>query len=107
VYIARALSHQDEFFAAIDAATNNLPPEVVDVRYALGTDWNGEPAVFFKVILKDDEIPRADLLAVTWKFSRDIVQQLSPLEEWGVLPHFRFLTQTEYERVKAVEPTWA
>jgi len=107
VYIARALTHQSEFFAAVDQVTSALPSEVAEVFTALGTDWDGESAVFFKVILKDNAIPRPELLAFTRQVSRAIVQQVGPLEEWGVLPHFRFLTQTEYAPVKEVEPAWA
>jgi hypothetical protein len=107
VYIARALTHQAQFFAAVDQVASSLQPEVAEVIAQLGTDWDGESAVFFKVIRKDDAIPRPQLLAFTKQVSRTIVQQLSPLEEWGVLPYFRHLTQTEYARVKEREPAWA
>ena len=107
MYIAKAFTHQAQFFALIDPIASSLPIEIAEVIATLGTDWDGESAVFFKVILKDNAIPRPQLLAFTKQISRAIVQKVSPIEEWGVLPYFRFLTQTEYSRVKQTEPAWA
>jgi hypothetical protein len=105
VYIAKAFANQAEFFAAIDQVASALPPQVVSVTPRLGTDWEGEPAVFLEVILADNAVPRPELLSFTKQVRRAIVLQVRPLEEWGVLPHFRFLTQTERSRMR--EPAWA
>ena len=101
--IARAFAHQSQFLDAIGQVA--LPPQVLNVTPTLGTDWNGEPAVFFEVVLADNAIPRPQLLAFTKRISQAIIQQIRPLEEWGVLPYFNFLTQSEHARIK--EPTWA
>jgi hypothetical protein len=103
VYIARAFAHQAQFFTAI--AQVALPPQVLSVTPTLGTDWDGESAVFLQVILADNSVARAQLLAFTKQISRAIIQQIRPLEEWGVLPYFNFLTQSEHARMK--EPAWA
>ncbi len=103
VYIPRGFAHQADFFGAI--AQVSLPPQVLGVTPTLGTDWNGESAVFFQVILADNSVPRTQLLALTKQISHAIIQQIRPLEEWGVLPYFNFLTQSEYARKK--EPAWA
>jgi hypothetical protein len=98
VDIARAFAHQAQFFGAI--ARVALPPQVLSVTPTLGTDWNGESAVFFDVILADNSVPRPQLLAFTKQLSRAIVQEIRPLEEWGVLPYFNFLTESEQARMK-------
>ncbi len=103
MYIARALAHQAQFFAAI--AEVALPPQVLSMTPTLGTDWDGEPAVFFQIMLADNSIPRPELLSFTKRISQAIIQQIRPLEDWGVLPYFNFLTQSEQARMK--EPTWA
>jgi hypothetical protein len=104
VNIARALAHQSQFFAAV--AQVALPPQVLSVTPTLGTDWNGESAVFFQVILADNSVPRPLLLALTKQISWAIVHEIRPLEEWGVLPYFDFLTESERARMKE-QPTWA
>jgi len=103
VYIARAFAHQAQFFAAVNQVVR--PPQVLSVTPTLGTDWDGEPAVFFQIILADNSVPRQQLLAFTKQISQAIIQQVRPLEDWGVLPYFNFLTQSEQGRMK--EPTWA
>jgi hypothetical protein len=107
VYIEKAFAHRDQFLAAVDRVASSLPPEVVQVFATLGTDWNGESAVFFKVILKDNAIPQSELIDFTQQITWTLIQELSPLEDWGVPPYFRFLTETEYAWVKQVEPAWA
>jgi hypothetical protein len=104
VYIARAFAQQAQFFAAVAQAASELPPPIESVTPSLGTDWNGESAVFFQIVLADGT-PRAQLLNLTKEVSQAIVQQVQPLEEWGVLPYFNFSTQSEHGRIK--EPTLA
>jgi hypothetical protein len=104
VYIARAFAQQAQFFAAVAQAASALPMPIVSVTPSLGTDWNGESAVFFQIVLGDGT-PRSQLLNLTRQISQAIVQQVQPLEEWGVLPYFNFRTQSEQARIK--EPTWA
>jgi hypothetical protein len=102
VYIARAFAHQAKFFAAISQVA--LPPQVLRITPTLGTDWDGESAVFFQVILADNSVPRPQLLAFTKQISRAIVREIRPREEWDVLPYFDFLTESEQAKMK--EPTW-
>jgi hypothetical protein len=103
VYIARAFAHQAEFFGIISRLT--LPSQVISLTPTLGTDWNGNDAVFFRVVLADNAIPRNELLAFTKRISHSITMELNPNEEWGVWPYFDFITQTEHARMK--QPTWA
>jgi hypothetical protein len=102
VYIAKAFAQQAQFFAAVSQAASALPPHIVSVTPTLGTDWEGESAVFFQVVLADGT-PRAQLLSLTNQISQTLVQQVQPLEEWGVLPYFDFRTQSEQARIE--EPT--
>lgn len=104
MFIAKAFAHQSRFFAAVASAANGLSHPVVSVTPSLGTDWNGESAVFFQIVLADG-MPRDQLLHFTKKISQAIVEQVQPLEEWDVLPYFNFRTQSEQTKIK--EPTWA
>ena len=103
VYIAKAFAHQAQFLKAIEEVA--LPAQVVSVSSRLGTDWNEESAVFIEVVLADNAVPRSQLLSLTKQISHAIIQQVRPLEEWGVLPYFNFLTQSEQAKIK--EPAWA
>lgn len=98
MYIAKAFAHQQDFLRDIEKVP--LPAGVVSVTPTLGEDWDGEPSVFFEIVLADHAVPRSELLAFTQKIRWDIRAQVRPLEEWGVLSYFRFLTETEVLRVR-------
>lgn len=98
MYIARAMAQQSAFYGAVSQIM--LPPQVLSLTPMLGTDGNGNDAVFFKVVLADNSAPRNQLLALTRQISALIVQKLNPNEEWGVWPYFDFITQSEEARNK-------
>jgi hypothetical protein len=91
---------------AITRIASGLPHQVISVNPTLGNDWNGEPAVYFQIIIADNSVPRSHLLAFTKEISQSIVHQLRPLEEWGLLPYFNFLTQSDAARM-GHQPSWA
>ncbi len=97
MYLAKAFVQQSQFFAAVAQAASALDPQVVSITPTLGNDWNGESAVFFEVVFADG-IPRAQLVPLTRQISRTIVQQVPPLEEWGILPYFDYLTKSKHAR---------
>ncbi len=104
MYIAKAFAQQAQFFAAVAQAASGQQRPIVSVTPSLGTDWNGEPAVFFQVVIANGT-PRAQLLDLGKRISQAIVQQVQPLEAWGVLPYFDYRTESEQARIK--EPSWA
>jgi len=57
------------------------------------------------VILADTATGRDQLLSVANHVSEVIIQQVQPLEQWGVLPYFNFRSQSE--QAKLHQPTFA
>ena len=101
MHVPRAHVEQEQLMDTIKRAAQHLAPEVVDIIPALGNDWSGEPAVFFTVVLSDAVARRPDqLLKVTNRVSNFMVEQVAPLEEWGVLPYFTFRTHAEQTKVE-------
>ena len=99
MYIARAFAQQAQFFNAVARAVNQLGPQILSVTPTLGTDWSGEPAVFFLVVLADAVSRGDELLNATNQASTELVEQLQPLEEWGVIPYFNYRSQSEQAKV--------
>jgi hypothetical protein len=99
VYVPRAFAQQARFYAAVARATQRLGPHILSVTPTLASDWSGEPAAFFTVVLSDAASRRDQLLKVTNQVSNAIVQQVQPLEEWGVLPYFNFRSESEQARI--------
>jgi len=100
VYVPRAFVHQDQFQAEVRRVAEGLAPEVVEIISTLGNDWSGETAVFFMVILADTATRRDRLLGITNRVSQVMVEQVQPLEEWGVLPYFNFRSKSEQANIE-------
>jgi len=105
MYVPTAFSQPARFEAAVKRAAQHLPYDVVSVIPTLGNDWREEPAVFFMVILEDAASQRARLLSISNQVSQAIVEQVQPLEQWGVLPYFNFRSRSE--QAKLNQPTLA
>jgi hypothetical protein len=105
VYVPTAFAQQARFKAAVARVAQRLAPHVVSIIPTLGNDWSGEPAVFFMVILADAASRRDQLLNISNQVSQAIVEQVQPLEQWGVLPYFNFRSQSE--QAKLNQPTLA
>ena len=103
--VPRALVQPEQFASAVSEAERMLGSGVVRVRYKLGNDWTGDPAVFFRVLLSDAASPRDQLRKVASHVETEIVRQVEPLEQWGVYPYFNYRSQSEQAEMN--EPAWA
>ncbi len=90
---------QAGFHEALERATDQLAPDVVKIIPTFGNDWSGEPAVFLMVILADASSRRDRIGDVSSRVSQTIVQQVEPLEQWGVFPYFNFRSQSEQAKL--------
>lgn len=79
--------------------------EVVRVRYSIGVDSTGEPAIFFRIVLSDSASRASALAEVTDRVSATLFDELRPLENWGLNPYFNFRSNSEQN--KRNDPEWA
>ena len=103
--IARAFARQAQLDEAVGYLKPALGSDVVTLRYTLGQDWSGEPAIFFRVVLSEQASRRDQLRSATHQIENAIMQRLQPLEEWGVLPYFSFRSLSEQAALQ--EEAWA
>jgi len=98
-----AVTKQEEIDAAVDRVQRIVGPEVVRIRYEIGEDWGGQPAIFFWVVLTDDAARRRlrDVATkVVWELSRQL-----DFPGMGVFPYHNF--RSESEQATLQEPAWA
>jgi hypothetical protein len=86
--------HQGQLDAEIKSAVGKLGPEAVHVTYTLGEDSTGEPSIFFRVVLTDAATREDTLTEVTGRIVTLLVDQLRPIENWGLHPYFNFRSQS-------------
>ena len=80
-----------------------FPGEVVRIRYSTGHDWNGDPAIFFRVLLSDAASRPATLADVTGRVGSELFDHLQ-LAESDYTPYFYFRSKTEQDKLK--DPDW-
>jgi hypothetical protein len=103
--VPKGVTNQAELAAAIAKLEQKLAPDVVRIRYSIGTDWSGEEAVYFRILLSDAASKPRRLREVTRRVSTVIYQQIDPLNSWGLVPYLRFRSQSEQAALK--EAAWA
>jgi hypothetical protein len=84
-------------------AAMNFPGEVVGIRYSIGHDWNGDPAIFFRVILSDDASRPEVLADVTGRVGGKLFDDLG-LGDSDYTPYFYFRSESEQDKQK--DPEW-
>ena len=95
--------HQTEIAAAVELAEQELAPDVVRIRFNLGEDWSGDPAVFFRVVLSDDASRMGRLREMGRRVQRVLAERARP-EELGLLAYFNYRNVSEQAEMK--EPSW-
>ena len=79
--------------------------EVVRVRYNIGTDWLGDPALYFRVVLADSvSVDAKTFVDAAERVRETFWAQLQSLENWGLFPHFNFRSTTENAQLN--DPKW-
>ena len=90
---------------AIDKVIRRLGRDVVRVRYSFGEDWTGDPSIYFRVVLSD-EASRDDKRGdVTRRVVNQVINELQPQGEWGLIPYISFRSNAEQGRLR--DPEWA
>src|ERR1051326_5276433 len=89
--IARGVVHQAELEDEVSKAAKALDAnEIRDLRFTLGTDSSGEPAIFFGILLTPYASDDSRLAEVTGRVSTQLFDTLQPYNRWGLLPYFNF-----------------
>ena len=96
------ISH-NEVDAAVQRATNALAHTVVRIRYDLGSDWTGDPSIFFRIVLTDEAAKEPKLNDVANAITVILLREVKP-EEHGLRSYFNFRSAAEQAKLK--EPAW-
>lgn len=94
---------QGQIAKRVAAVTRKLAPDVVRIRHSIGSDWSGEPSIFFRIVLSDAASREDRLSKVTARVSAELQKDLKP-PELGLIPYFDFRSQSEQDEIQ--EETW-
>jgi hypothetical protein len=106
VYIHTGFINTTEVEKAVDEFLKTLGPEVVRVRYNIGEDWMGDPALYFRIVLSDSvAVDRKTFTDNAARIDRLFFDQLQSLGNWGLFPHVSFRSNAEQTALN--DPKWA
>lgn len=96
--------NQAQIASAVKSAEAALAPDVVRIRYSFGTDWTGDPSIFFRVVLSDDASRKTQLSETAQRVALTILNEVDA-EQLGLHSYFNFRSLSEQAQLK--EPAWA
>jgi hypothetical protein len=91
--------------AELDRIAKDLGPDVVYIRSNVGTDWAGDPAIHFRVVLSD-AVANSDfqrLPEVTDRVS-SLLENEFQLSDLDLFSYIDYRTLSEQEAIN--EPAW-
>jgi hypothetical protein len=88
--------------AVAEAAKTLDAREVRDIRFTLGPDADGEPSIFFGILLTSHASQGSRLPDVTGRVATALIDQLQPYNRWGLQPYFNFTADPAHFR----NPGW-
>lgn len=102
-YVPKGFVEQQQIESGVHRAQQSLAPDVVRIRYSIGSDWSGEPSLFFRIVLSDD-VAKSRLNEIAHRVALILLREVNS-EELGLHAYFNFRSQSE--QAKLNEPAWA
>jgi hypothetical protein len=96
--------HQGKVDEAVRRAEASLIPDVVLIRYSIGSDWTGDPSIFFRVLLSDEASRPNRLQEVAQRVADRLINEVRS-DEFGFHAYFNFRSKSEQQKLN--EPAWA
>jgi hypothetical protein len=97
VYVPTGFVNQAQLGEAVSEAAKLLDArEVRRVRFTLGPDANGEPSIFFAILLTHYAIHASRFADVTGRVATKLFDELQPFNRWGLQPYFNFTSDPSH-----------
>jgi hypothetical protein len=94
-----------DFAQKVDEIAKRFPEEVVRIRHSFNRDWDGDPAIYFRIVLTDHARRAYRLSELTERIGNILAKDLALYEEYSeYIPYFSYRTKTEQDQLK--DPEW-
>ncbi len=95
-----------DFAQKVDEVAKKFPGEVVRIRHSFSRDWDGDPAIYFRIVVTDEARHNIPLAQLTGRIRNALTKDLALYEsEYSVyIPYFNYRTRSEQDEVKS--PEW-
>jgi hypothetical protein len=95
-----------DFAQKVEDVAKKFPAEVVRIRHIFSRDWDGDPAIYFRVVVTDEARRTIPLSELTRRIEDALIKDLALFtSEYSLyIPYFEFRTMAEQNRSK--DPQW-
>jgi hypothetical protein len=102
--VPKVFIDRNEVDVAVQRAAVALAHAVVRIRYDFGSDWTGDPSIFFRIVLTDEAAKTPKLNDIANTITLTLMREVKP-DEHGLNSYFNFRSAAEQAQLK--EPAWA
>ena len=90
--------HHKKVTSALRRVPKQFPKDVISISYRLGNDWEGEPTIFFDIVISEEarRPPYEKLGRLASRLSFALNTEVRP-DEFGLRSHPHFFSEAEYE----------
>jgi hypothetical protein len=91
----------------VEDVAKKFPGEVVRIKHSFSRDWDGDPAIYFRVVLTDEALSHYQhLTELTGAIKSALMKDLAFYQsEYAVYnPYFNFRTEAEQKQLR--DPEW-
>lgn len=93
-----------DFEETVQRTAAEFPEDVVRIRHSFSYSWDGDPAIFFRVVLSDAASRRDRLESTTDAIEHKLIDELD-LTKSEYFPYFYFRSKAEEDKLQS--PEWA
>jgi hypothetical protein len=95
-----------DFAQRVDEVAKKFPAEVVRIRHSFSRDWDGDPAIYFRIVLTDEAVKRHPLSELIHRTEDALIKDLALYtSEYSVYNSY-FYFRTKAEQDKSKDPQW-
>lgn len=95
-----------DFAQRVDEVARKFPAEVVRIRHSFSRDWDGDPAIYFRLVLTDEAVNRHPLSELTHRTEDALIKDLALYTSEYSIYNSYFYFRTKAEQDKSKDPQW-
>ncbi len=94
-----------DFAERVEEVAKKFPEDVVRIRHSFSRDWDGDPAIYFRVVLTDKTRRDHLLSELTGLIGNALVKDLALNQEYpDYIPYFYYRAKSEEDKLQ--DPEW-
>jgi len=103
IFTAAGRVNEAEIESAVRKVEKDFEPEVDRIRYSFGEDHLDAPAVFFRIVVRDEARPITHLMDLAQRISITLMNE-ARTDENDLHAYFRYRSVSEQQQLR--DPAW-